>query len=125
MRPRLPNDERMRVLRTSLTISEACRRLTRMGQPISPSGMNNWLERRGLAPGDVLLRRPGEGGDPDDAMSRAGAERLAMTIKRYWRERGYEVAVSVESAGWMKEIRAERVDVRSELVNGLPPRSER
>lgn len=122
MRPREANEERMKVLRTSLTISEACRRLKRMGQPISPSGMKNWLERRGLVAGDVLLRRPGDGGDPDDAMTRAGAERLAMTIKQYWRDRGFEVAVSVESAGWVRAIRSERVDVRSELINGMPPR---
>ena len=42
---------------------------------------------------------------------RAHAERCAETIRQYWQERGYKV-----------QVEANRADIVSDLVNGLPRR---
>jgi len=60
----------------------------------------------------------------DDTLTRNGAERLAERIRRYWRERGYDVAVRVEQrSGFSDSMRWARwYVVRSDLVDGLPLR---
>ncbi|MEN0652406.1 MULTISPECIES: hypothetical protein [Hyphobacterium] len=121
MSNRSADEIRRDALRVSLSVSEAVRRLNRMGHKISDSGLHTWAERRGYAIDTLLLRAPGAD-VPGDPCSRSGAERLAVAIKAYWRSRGHEVAVRIESGGWTKKLRSERFDVRSELVNGLPPR---
>lgn len=57
-----------------------------------------------------------------DYTDRAGAERLKARIEAYWRERGSEVQITLVPAGFTAALRAARYDVRSELLNGLPPR---
>lgn len=49
-----------------------------------------------------------------------GAATLKQRIEAYWRERGYEVQVMLVDGPFNPALRAARVDVRSELVNGLP-----
>lgn len=45
---------------------------------------------------------------------------LKAKIEAYWRERGHIVTVSLHDAGFAYAIRTTRVDIRSDLVNGLP-----
>lgn len=57
-----------------------------------------------------------------DYTDRAGANALKARIEAYWRERGHEVVVTLVDAPFVAALRAARVDVRSELINGLPRR---
>lgn len=47
-----------------------------------------------------------------------GAEMLAETIRRHWRERGYEVRVEVISCGDRKHLTS--FGVITDMVNGWP-----
>ncbi|MGQ0533056.1 MAG: hypothetical protein ACT4OF_10260 [Caulobacteraceae bacterium] len=60
--------------------------------------------------------------DADNYTDRTGAEVLKARIVAYWRERGYEIQVTLAQAEFSPALRASRFDVRSELVNGLPRR---
>jgi hypothetical protein len=51
---------------------------------------------------------------------RAGAELLKSRIEAYWRERGYEIEVTLAPAAFSPALRASRYDIRSELVDGWP-----
>jgi hypothetical protein len=51
-----------------------------------------------------------------------GARRLKQRIEEYWRERGYAVDVKLIEAGFVAAMRSARMDVRSDMVNGLPAR---
>jgi hypothetical protein len=51
---------------------------------------------------------------------RAGAAELKTRIESYWRERGHDVQVMLVEGSFTPALRASRVDVRSDLVNGLP-----
>jgi hypothetical protein len=55
-----------------------------------------------------------------DYTDRKGAEMLKARIEAFWRERGYEIQVTLAPAAFAAALRAARFDVRSELVNGLP-----
>ncbi len=59
---------------------------------------------------------------PGDWCTTEGARRLKDKIEAYWKERGYDVSVELVDAGFMPAMRSARTDVRSNLVNGLPPR---
>ncbi len=50
----------------------------------------------------------------------SGASALKARIEAYWRGRGFEVQVMLVDGPFSAALRATRVDVRSELVNGLP-----
>ena len=58
--------------------------------------------------------------DTGEYTDRAGAELLKARIEAYWRERGYEIQVTLAQAAFAPALRAARFDIRSELVNGLP-----
>lgn len=49
-----------------------------------------------------------------------GAAAIKSKIEAYWRDRGYEVQVMLVDGPFSPALRASRVDVRSELINGLP-----
>ncbi len=49
-----------------------------------------------------------------------GARRLKARIEEYWRERGFDVVVELQEAGFVAAMRSARTDVRSKMVNGLP-----
>ena len=51
-----------------------------------------------------------------------GARRLKQRIEEYWRERGYAVDIKLIEAGFVPAMRSARMDVRSDMVNGLPAR---
>lgn len=55
-----------------------------------------------------------------DWTNSAGAAVLKTKIETYWRERGYEVQVMLVDGPFSAALRATRVDVRSEMINGLP-----
>jgi hypothetical protein len=59
-------------------------------------------------------------GASNDWTCPAGAAALKSKIETYWRERGYEVQVLLVDGPFSAALRATRVDVRSEMVNGLP-----
>ena len=53
----------------------------------------------------------------------AGARELKQRIEAYWLERGHRVQVMLVDGAFTAALRASRVDVRSDLVNGLPRRA--
>lgn len=56
---------------------------------------------------------------------RQGANELKARIEDYWRKRGFDVQVMLIEAPFSAAVRAARVDVRSDLVNGWPRVKER
>lgn len=50
----------------------------------------------------------------------AGAQRLKAKIEEYWRERGHSVEIELVESGFVAAMRAARVDLRSNMINGLP-----
>lgn len=58
--------------------------------------------------------------NPTDYTDRAGASLLKQRIEAFWRERGHDIQVVLVDAAFTPALRAARVDVRSELINGLP-----
>jgi hypothetical protein len=68
----------------------------------------------------TMFQRDAAGGAQADYTDQAGANELKGRIESYWRERGYEVSVVLVDAPFAAALRAARVDVRSEMVNGLP-----
>jgi hypothetical protein len=56
----------------------------------------------------------------NDFCTRDGALRLKERIEAYWRERGYDVNIELQEAGFMPALRSARTDVRSNMVNGMP-----
>lgn len=60
-----------------------------------------------------------------DWCTEEGARRLKQKIEAYWRERGYEVELSLVEAGFLPAMRSARTDVRSNMINGLPRRTPR
>ncbi len=57
-----------------------------------------------------------------DYCSEEGARRLKQKIEDYWRDRGFDVGISLVEAGFMAAMRSARTDVRSDMVNGMPRR---
>lgn len=54
---------------------------------------------------------------------RKGALELKARIEEYWRKRGFDVQVLLVEAPFSPAVRAARVDIRSDLVNGWPRHS--
>jgi hypothetical protein len=52
-----------------------------------------------------------------------GARKLKAKIE-YWTSRGFDVSVSLVEAGFVPAMRSARTDVRSNMVNGMPPRKK-
>lgn len=59
-------------------------------------------------------------GSMQEFTDRAGAAELKARIESYWRERGHDVQVMLVEGSFTPALRASRVDIRSDLVNGLP-----
>ncbi len=59
---------------------------------------------------------------PHDLCTPDGAARLKSRIEAYWSERGYQVDVSLIEMGHNVKMRSARVDVRSDMVGGMPRR---
>jgi hypothetical protein len=49
---------------------------------------------------------------------------LKQRIEAYWSERGYAVQVSLAPAGFTAPLRSARVDLRSDMLNGMPRRAK-
>ena len=60
------------------------------------------------------------GGNHTECFSLDGARRLKETIETYWRERGFYVSVNLVEQGFASLVRSRRVDVRSDMINGVP-----
>ena len=59
-----------------------------------------------------------------DFCDKEGAELLVALIKNYWARNGYpDIQLKVCEAGFTAPMRSCRFDVRSTLVNGLPPKT--
>lgn len=69
--------------------------------------------------GDNLFDRPPTPA-PGEFTDRQGAELLKARIESYWRERGYDVQITLVQAAFTAALRASRYDLRSEMTNGLP-----
>jgi hypothetical protein len=53
-----------------------------------------------------------------------GARKLKAKIEEYWAERGFDVSINLVDAGFVPAMRSARTDVRSNMVNGMPPRKK-
>lgn len=62
----------------------------------------------------------GVASEQSEFTDRYGANALKARIEAYWRERGYDVQIMLVEGPFTPQLRACRVDVRSDLVNGLP-----
>ena len=60
-----------------------------------------------------------------DYCTEEGARKLKRRIEAYWAERGHDVTVTLVEGGFLPSMRSKRVDVRSDLKGGLPPRRGR
>lgn len=56
----------------------------------------------------------------DDATSATGAQRIKERIERYWRERGFEVHVTLKRLPYIAVAREAAFAISSDLINGLP-----
>ena len=56
-----------------------------------------------------------------DFCTEHGAQRLKDKIEEYWRNRGFDVSIDLVDAGFIPAMRSARTDVRSNMVNGMPP----
>ncbi|MBI1339651.1 phosphoglycolate phosphatase [bacterium] len=56
-----------------------------------------------------------------DFCTEDGARRLKARIEEYWAERGFNVSINLVEAGFVAAMRSARTDVRSNMVNGMPP----
>jgi len=52
-----------------------------------------------------------------------GAKRLGAKIRAYWAARGRVVRIVYEDQGFIPKMRSARVDVRSNMVDGWPPKA--
>lgn len=55
-----------------------------------------------------------------DYCSVEGAAELKTMVEQYWRQKGYAIEIELVPAGFHGAMRSCRVDVRSNLMNGLP-----
>mgnify|MGYP006921355420 CR=1 FL=1 len=62
--------------------------------------------------------------ETDYTVSKSGAETLKLRIEAYWRERGHVVQVVLEEKLFNATVRGCRYDVRSNLLNGFPPKAQ-
>lgn len=76
------------------------------------SGLQNMIEQGRAEVGPLWGRT--------ECCNRSGAERIKDKIVTYWRERGYEVNVTLRECEFTSVMRSKRFDIRSDLVNGLP-----
>lgn len=61
----------------------------------------------------------------NDFCDQDGARKLKQKIEQYWSERGFDVSIDLVEAGFVPSMRSARTDVRSNMVNGLPPRKRK
>ena len=60
-----------------------------------------------------------------DYCSSDGAGRLQAVIADYWRKKGFDVNIELVHEGFVSTMRSSRYDVRSNMVNGMPRRSDK
>lgn len=53
----------------------------------------------------------------------AAAQHLKAKIEEYWSKRGLEVKIDFKPVRCISAMRAARIDIRSNMKNGMPPRS--
>ena len=82
----------------------------------------------GLGRGDVFERKArrniGATKMNGDFCNTEGARKLKAKIEEYWTERGFDVSINLVEAGFVPAMRSARTDVRSNMVNGMPPRKK-
>ncbi len=59
-----------------------------------------------------------------DYCNKDGAARLEQKIADYWRKQGFEVNVELVKEGFVSTMRSARTDLRSNMVNGMPQRTQ-
>ena len=59
-----------------------------------------------------------------DFCDQDGARKLKAKIEEYWSTRGFDVSINLIDAGFVPAMRSARTDVRSNMVNGMPPRKK-
>lgn len=55
-----------------------------------------------------------------DYTDQRGASTLKERIEAYWRERGFDIQVILVEGAFTQSLRGCRMDLRSDLINGLP-----
>lgn len=58
-----------------------------------------------------------------DLCTEEGAHRLASKIEEFWRKRGFDVDFETRREGFVSTMRSARIDLRSDMVNGMPRRT--
>ena len=58
-----------------------------------------------------------------DHCDQDGANRIASRIQDYWRKKGFDVEVETRAEGFVSTMRSARTDIRSDMVNGMPRRT--
>ena len=58
----------------------------------------------------------------DNFCDAVGAGRLKRMIEDYWSQRGHAVTITFEAGAFSAQLRSARVDLRSDMLNGLPPK---
>ena len=53
-----------------------------------------------------------------------GARKLKVKIEENWTSRGFDGSINLVEAGFVPAMRSARTDVRSNMVNGMPPRKK-
>jgi hypothetical protein len=59
-----------------------------------------------------------------DFCDQEGARKLKAKIEEYWSSRGFDVSINLVEAGFVPAMRSARTDLRSNMVNGMPPRKK-
>jgi len=59
-----------------------------------------------------------------DFCNTEGARKLKAKIEEYWTTRGFDVSIDLVDAGFVPAMRSARTDVRSNMVNGMPPKKK-
>ncbi|MEZ5995697.1 MAG: hypothetical protein R3C25_08070 [Hyphomonadaceae bacterium] len=69
------------------------------------------------------LFRAREAQDVGEYTDRDGAASIKERIETYWRAKGLDVQIMLVEGAFTPALRASRVDVRSDMLNGLPRRA--
>ncbi|MGF1545655.1 MAG: hypothetical protein ACFB00_14375 [Parvularculaceae bacterium] len=58
-----------------------------------------------------------------DHCDKDGAQRLAQRIQDFWRKQGFDVRIEMNAEGFVSTMRSARMDLRSDMINGMPRRT--
>jgi|GEM_PF-3460994 len=78
-----------------------------------------------LLPLKPLLSTQHMEGEAMNYFDERGARELLKRIKAHWAAKGYEVDGYIVDCGFHEKVRTARYEVRTNLINGMPPQLAR